>query len=191
MAFMASVLSDGHQSTPWGLWCQPDNWVYSPSSCSSRGVVMGRREDGAAVRDGLEIRLRTHRVGEPGNPAVGRCGAAELEQRTPTPRAMAGLRSRAIGPGARSWLTGAWLVHAPESAARHHEIRRMWSAGRRVPPIARRNGVIARRPARMVSPAIHRGFRRPPRLPALRSPRGSAMERWTRACPGPTKEYGR
>ena len=107
---------------------------------------MGRREDGAVVRDGLEIRLRTHRVGEPGNPAVGRCGAAELEQRTPTPRAMAGLRSRAIGPGARSWLTGAWLVHAPESAARHHEIRRMWSAGRRVPPIARRNGVIVRPP---------------------------------------------
>ena len=66
------------------------------------------------------------------------------------------------------------------------ETRRTWSAGRRVPPIARRNGVIARRPARMVSPAIHRGFRRPPRLPALRSPRGSAMRRRTRACPGPT-----
>ena len=131
---------------------------------------MGRREDGAVVRDGLEIRLRTHRVGEPGNPAVGRCGAAELEQRTPTPRAMAGLRSRAIGPGARSWLTGAWRVHAHESAARHLEIRRMWSAGRRLVPSPGR-GDASQASHRMVSPAIHRGSRTPPRLPALRSPR--------------------
>jgi hypothetical protein len=35
-------------------------------SCSSRGVVMGRREDGAAVRNGAEMCLRTHRVDDRG-----------------------------------------------------------------------------------------------------------------------------
>ena len=47
---------------------------------------------------------------------------------------MAGLRSRAIGPGARSWLTG---VAGPRSRKRGPRIaeRRKWSAGRRVPPL--------------------------------------------------------
>ena len=52
---------------------------------------------------------------KPGHPAVDRCGAAGSEQRTPDSRAMAGLRSRAIGPGARSWLTG---VAGPRSRKR-------------------------------------------------------------------------
>jgi hypothetical protein len=40
-------------------------------SCSSRGVVMGRREDGAAVRDGAEICLELTGSMTGGNPAVG------------------------------------------------------------------------------------------------------------------------
>ena len=52
---------------------------------------------------------------KPGNPAVDRCGAAGSEQRTPDPRAMAGLRSQALRPAARSWLTG---VAGPRSRKR-------------------------------------------------------------------------
>ena len=86
-------------------------------------------------------------------------------------RVMAGLRSRALGPGARSWLTS---VAGPrfESAARTSIERRMWSAGRRLVPSPGR-GDASQASHRMVSPAIHRGSRTPPRLPALRSPRGS------------------
>jgi len=50
-----------------------------------------------------------------GNPAVGWCGAAGLGQRTPDSRAMAGLRSQALRPAARSWLTG---VAGPRSRKR-------------------------------------------------------------------------
>ena len=39
--------------------------------------------------------------------------------------------------------------------------RRWWSAGRRVPPIARRNGAIVRRPTGRVSPTAHRRARTP------------------------------
>src|SRR6185437_12284219 len=70
--------------------------------------------------------------------------------------------------------------------------RRKWSAGRRVPPIATRNGTLARRPMGV--------FRKPP-TGGLASPsacRRSApldgsreLQLATRACPGPTKEHGR
>ena len=67
-----------------------------------------------------------------------------------------------------------------------------WSAGRRLAPHKGARGRLRKASHRMVSPAIHRGSRTPPRLPALRSPRGSADEvTRKRACPGPTKEYGR
>jgi len=83
-----------------------------------RGVVMGRREDGAAVRHGPEIRLGSHRVGVTGKP-----GRRLMRRRglrgnvTRSSRAMAGLRSQAIRPTARSWLTGVAGPRA-ESAAR-------------------------------------------------------------------------
>ena len=78
---------------------------------------------------------------KPGNPAVDRCGAAGSEQRTPDPRAMAGLRSQALRPAARSWLTG---VAGPRSRKRGPHVARTppWSAGRRVPPL--RNGGTGR-----------------------------------------------
>jgi hypothetical protein len=105
---------------------------------------------------------------------------------------MAGLRSQAIGPAARSWLTG---VAGPRSRKRGPHLvaeRRMWSAGRRLPPIARRKGT----PSQSVPPgglADHPpGVSHTPAsagapLPSRERRIGSAM----RACPGPTQEYGR
>jgi hypothetical protein len=129
---------------------------------------------------------------KPGNPAVDRCGAAGLEQRTPNSRAMAGLRSQALRPAARSWLTG---VAGPRSRKRGPHVARTppWSAGRRVPPL--RNGGTGR------SQDVPSGvFRRPP-TGGLASPsacRRSApldgrreLQFATRAYPAPTKEYGR
>ena len=82
---------------------------------------------------------------KPGNPAVDRCGAAGSEQRTSNSRAMAGLRSRALGPGARSWLTG---VAGPCSRKRGPHIARtpQWSAGRRLVPSPERGDAFAKRP---------------------------------------------
>src|SRR6185312_2280740 len=48
-----------------------------------------------------------------------------------------------------------------------------WSAGRRLSPHKGERGRLRKASHRVVSPAIHRGSRTPPRLPALRSPRGS------------------
>jgi hypothetical protein len=85
-------------------------------SCSSRGVVMGRREDGAAVR---ESRRYGHEL--TGSMTGGNPRRRLMRRRGPEAnvafgtRAMAGLRSRAIGPGARSWLTG---VAGPRSRKR-------------------------------------------------------------------------
>src|SRR6185312_17460178 len=84
-------------------------------SCSSRGVVMGRREDGAAV--GTRPEMRPDPAGSmtgeipPSTDAAPRAWSNALRD----PRAMAGLRSRALGPGARSWLTG---VAGPRSRKR-------------------------------------------------------------------------
>jgi hypothetical protein len=65
------------------------------------------------------------------------------------------------------------------------------SAGRRLVPRGAR-GRLRKASHRMVSPAIHRGSRTPPRLPALRSPRGSReLDFATAAYPAPIKEYGR
>jgi len=68
---------------------------------------MGRREDGAAARNGPEIWPRPHRDGAKGKPRRRSMRRRGPEGDVPSrSRAMAGLRSRAIGPGARSWLTG-------------------------------------------------------------------------------------
>jgi hypothetical protein len=132
---------------------------------------MGRREDGAAVRESRRYGHELTGSMTGGNPRrrLMRRRGPEANVASGT-RAMAGLRSRAIGPGARSWLTG---VAGPRSRKRGPRIaeRRKWSAGRRVPPIATRNGTLARRPTGRVSQTAHRGPRKPQRLPALRSPR--------------------
>ncbi len=124
-----------------GLLTGPSGCAYSPLSCSSRGVVMGRREDGAAV--GTRPEMRPDPTGSMTGeiPPSTRCGAAGSEQRTPNSRAMAGLRSQALRPAARSWLTG---VAGPRSRKRGPRSRRTppWSAGRRVPPL--RNGGTGR-----------------------------------------------
>src|SRR3569832_2537903 len=110
-----------------------------------------------------------------GNPAVDRCGAAGLEQRTPDSRAMAGLRSQALRPAARSWLTG---VAGPRSRKRGPHIDRTPHVERREAPLFfGREGT----PSQSVPPdgfARHPsgGFAKPPRLPALRSPRGARGE---------------
>jgi len=78
---------------------------------------MGRREDGAAMRDGR--RCAQNSPGRPGGEIPPSIDAAPRVRADVAfhPRAMAGLRLRALGPGARSWLTG---VAGPrsESAAR-------------------------------------------------------------------------
>src|SRR3569833_3272000 len=65
----------------------------------------------------------------------------------------------------------------------------MWSAGRRLVPSPGR-GDASQASHRMVSPAIHRGSRTPPRLPALRSPRGGAMRRRRGPARGRPKNTG-
>jgi hypothetical protein len=141
-------------------------------SCSSRGVVMGRREDGAAVRKG-----RRYAPSSPGRPSG----------ETP-PSADAALRAG----GKRSlWHSGDGGAPLPGNRTRRQELadrrgwstfskarpvsRRtpLWSAGRRLSPHKGDRGRLRKASHRMVSPAIHRGSRTPPRLPALRSPRGS------------------
>src|SRR6185437_15316663 len=103
-------------------------------------------------------------------PAGDRCGAAGLEQRTPNSRAMAGLRSQALRPAARSWLTG---VAGPRSRKRGPRIA---ERRRGAPEGAFLRFATEERDARKtshgcVSQTAHRGPRKPQRLPALRSPR--------------------
>jgi len=132
---------------------------------------MGRREDGAAV--GTRPEMRPDPTGSmtgeipPSTDAAPRAWSNALRD----PRAMAGLRSRAIGPGARSWLTG---VAGPRSRKRGPTSRRTPQVERRKARSSasqRRNGTLARRPTGRVSQTAHRGPRKPQRLPALRSPR--------------------
>jgi hypothetical protein len=132
---------------------------------------MGRREDGVAVRQGRRcaLKLAGSMTGEipPSIDAAPRAWSNALRD----PRAMAGFRSRAIGPGARSWLTG---VAGPRSRKRGPTSRRTPQVERRKARSSasqRRNGAIARRPIGRVSQTAHRGPRKPQRLPALRSPR--------------------
>src|SRR6185312_4485015 len=141
-----------------------------------RGVVMGRREDGAAV--GTRPEMRPDPTGSmtgeipPSADAAPRVRSNALRD----PRAMAGLRSQALRPAARSWLTG---VAGPRS-------RKRGPTSRRTPQVERRkarssashrgNGAIARRPIGRVSQTAHRGPRKPQRLPALHSPRGERDE---------------
>jgi hypothetical protein len=67
----------------------------------------------------------------------------------------------------------------------------LWSAGRRLVPRGAR-GRLRKASHRAASPAAHRRARTPPRLPALRSPRGSEeLDFATAAYPAPIKEYGR
>src|SRR6185312_3800819 len=103
-----------------------------------RGVVMGRREDGAAV--GTRPEMRPDPTGSmtgeipPSADAAPRVRSNALRD----PRAMAGLRSQALRPAARSWLTG---VAGPRSRKRG--------------PTSRRTPQVERRKAR--SSASHRG----------------------------------
>jgi len=66
----------------------------------------------------------------------------------------------------------------PEARPQGDRNRRKWSAGRRLPPIARRKETPRKRLGRLRQPL--RGSRKPPRLPALRSPRGA--KNWTSDC---------
>jgi hypothetical protein len=125
-----------------------------PCPAHPRGVVMGRREDGAAV--GTRPEMRPDPTGSmtgeipPSTDAAPRAWSNALRD----PRAMAGLRSQALRPAARSWLTG---VAGPRSRKRGPHVARTppWSAGRRVPPL--RNGGTGR------SQDVPSGvFRRPP-----------------------------
>src|SRR6185312_1975397 len=70
----------------------------------------------------------------------------------------------------------------PEARPQGDRKRRKWSAGRRLPPIARRKETPRKRLGRLRQPL--RGSRKPPRLPALRSPRGSAMKTSEEGLPG-------
>ena len=133
-----------------------------------RGVVMGRREDGAAVRNGAEMCPRPHRVGQAGKPCRRSMRRRGLRGNVPrNSRAMAGLRSQALRPAARSWLTG---VPGPRSRKRGPSVaeRRQWSAGRRLVPKGAR-GRLRTASHQAISPIAHRASRTPPRLPALRS----------------------
>ena len=68
---------------------------------------MGRREDASSGEEGPEIWPRTHRVGQAEKfrrRLMRRRGLRSNALRST--RAMAGLRSQALGPAARSWLTG-------------------------------------------------------------------------------------
>ena len=150
----------------------PICWPMILSSCSSRGVVMGRREDGAAVRKGAEMCPRPHRVDDrwkspPSTDAAPRAsGKRTLKHPGDGGAPLAGIRTcRQELADRRGWSTF--------SKARPVSRRTpLWSAGRRLVPRGAR-GRLRKASHRMVSPAIHRGSRTPPRLPALRSPRGS------------------
>ena len=101
-------------------------------SCSSRGVDMGRREDGAAAREG-----RRCGPSSPGRPSGEIPPSADAAPRVRAnvafhSRAMAGLRSQAIGPAARSWLTG---VAGPRSRKRGPHIDRTPHVERREAPL--------------------------------------------------------
>src|SRR3569832_1508918 len=104
-------------------------------------------------------------------------------------RVMAGLRSRALGPGARSWLTS---VAGPrfESAAR---------TSFRTPHVERREaprsftgtrGRLASVPSDGLAGHLS-GVSHTPASAGAPLPSRERDETETRACPGPTKEYGR
>ena len=141
-------------------------------SCSSRGVVMGRREDGAAVRNGAEMCPRPHRVDDrgkspPSTDAAPRAsGKRTLKHPGDGGAPLAGIRTcRQELADRRGWSTF--------SKARPVSRRTpLWSAGRRLVPRGAR-GRLRKASHRAASPAAHRRARTPPRLPALRSPRGS------------------
>ena len=168
---------------------------------------MGRCEGGAAVgREAGDAAFRAHRV-EAGKPASVDAAPAGGRVRTLRTREALASRPPALRPAARS-STERWaarggdegaaatapdrgLEHGPrrfpEARPKGFSRRRMWSAGRRLVPIAR--------DGETPSHGVSGGFRRPlrsaiasaPRFPALRSPgSGSAMRMATRACPGPT-----
>jgi len=158
-------------------------------SCSSRGVVMGRREDGAAVRNGAEMCLRTHRVDDRGKsppsadaaPRVG--GERSLWHSGDGGAPLPGNRTRRQElADRRGWSTF--------SKARPVSRRTpLWSAGRRLVPKGARGRLasvpssgLARRSSEGSHPSASAGAPLPSR---------ERDEKATRACPGPTKEYGR
>ena len=91
-------------------------------SCSSRGVVMGRREDGAAVRNGAEMCPRPHRVDDRGKSPPSTDAAP-----------WAG--------GERSlWRPGDGGAPLPGNRTRRQELadRRGWSTFSKARPVSRR-----------------------------------------------------
>ena len=134
--------------------------------------------------------VQTHRVGQAGKPRrrlMRRRGSGATHSRLPGDGGapLAGITTcRQELADRRGWST--FSEARPDQSLE----RRKWSAGRRLSSSEGR-GRLRKASHRAVSPTAHREPRKLPRLPALRSPRGSAMRRETRACPGPTKEYGR
>src|SRR6185437_8957855 len=149
-----------------------------------------RREDGAAVRHGPEIRPRLtgSMTGEspPSIDAVPRASEKRAPKRSGDGGApLPGNRTRRQElADRRGWST--FSKARPVLVAE----RRMWSAGRRLSSHEGR-GRLRKASHRVTSPVTHRGPRTPPRLPALRSPRGSVMRSGTAAYPAPTKKHGR
>src|SRR3569623_2580319 len=151
---------------------------------------MGRREDGAAVREG-----RRYASNSPGRPS--------------------GETPPSIDAAPRVWsnalqVPGRWRAPLAGTTTCRQELadRRGWSTFSEARPdqsLERRCGApggasllrkggdaFAKRPTGWLSPATHRGFRNTPASAGAPLPsKGSAMRGGTRACPGPTKEHGR
>jgi hypothetical protein len=123
---------------------------------------MGRREDGAAVRDGPEIWPRPRRDG-----ATGKSRRRSMRRRGPEgdvpscTRAMAGLRSQALGPAARSWLTGVAMSTSSEARPAYRKNAASGAPGGAFLLTKGGRGRLRKASHRMVSPAIHRGLAHP------------------------------
>jgi len=156
-----------------------------------RGVVMGRREDGAAAGTRPEIRpdLAGSMTGET-PPSIDAAPRASEKRAPRLPgdggAPLPGIRTRRQElADRRGWST--FSKARPVLVAE----RRMWSAGRRLSPIARRketpshgvSGGLAGRPGSLARSRVSR------RSAPLVGERGIGIR--TRACPGPTQKYGR
>ena len=152
---------------------------------------MGRREDGAAVRDGRRCAQNS-----PGRPRGETPPSADAAPRASGKRA---LKHPGDGgaplPGTRTRRQELADRRGWSTFSKARPVSRRtppWSAGRRLSPHKGERGRLRKASHRMVSPAIHRGSRTPPRLPALRPPRGSEeLDFATAAYPAPIKEHGR
>src|SRR3569832_725152 len=134
--------------------------------------------------------VQTHRVGLAGNPRrrlMRRRGSGATHSRLPGDGGapLAGITTcRQELADRRGWST----FSEARPAHRYYAAR---GAPGGAALLTKGGGAFAKRPTGWLRRPSIGGFAKPPRLPALRSPRGSVMRRETRACPGPTKEYGR